>query len=72
MSGLYKIPTGSSIRDYLNFIAKLPDQDNPVMFGLPSNIDRSVQRFNSQAIIASLKALKMMSTEELRFDKEKW
>ena len=36
-----------SIKDYLQFISQLPDQDSPQMFGIPPNIDRSVQRFNS-------------------------
>lgn len=42
------------------------------MFGLPDNIDRSVQRFNSQKVIAQLKSLAAVSAEQLRFDKEKW
>lgn len=42
------------------------------MFGLPTNIDRSVQRFNSTQVITSLKSLSAVSAEELRFDKEKW
>lgn len=42
------------------------------MFGLPSNIDRSVQRFNSTQVITQLKSLQAVSAEELRFDKEKW
>ena len=42
------------------------------MFGLPANIDRSVQRFNSGQVIIQLKSLQAVSAEELRFDKEKW
>jgi len=42
------------------------------MFGLPSNIDRSVQRFNSTQVVVGLKSLQAVSAEELRFDKEKW
>lgn len=42
------------------------------MFGLPSNIDRSVQRFNSTQVVMQLKSLSAVSAEELRFDKEKW
>lgn len=53
-------------------IQKIPDQDNPGMFGLPANIDRSVQRFNSQAVINQLKKLAAVSEEELRFDVTKW
>lgn len=42
------------------------------MFGLPANIDRSVQRFNSQSVINQLKKLAAVSEEELRFDVTKW
>ena len=66
------VPKGDSVRDYTAFIAKLPEQDSPLFFGLPANIDRSVQRFNSNAIIHSLKTLAAVSAEELRYDKEKW
>jgi len=38
-------------------ISKVPDLDNPEIFGLPTNIDRSVQRFNSNLVIKELKSL---------------
>jgi len=50
----------------------LPEVDNPKIFGLPTNIDRSVQRFNSNQVITQLKSLAAVSAAELRFDKEKW
>lgn len=53
-------------------IAQLPEQDSPSVFGLPTNIDRSVQRFNSGNVIAQLKSLAAVSSTEARFDKEKW
>jgi dynein heavy chain 2 len=51
---------------------KVPEADNPDIFGLPVNIDRSVQRFNSNLVIGGLKGLAAASAQELRFDKEKW
>lgn len=39
---------------------------------MPSNIDRSVQRFNSGQVISQLKSLASVSASEIRFDKEKW
>ena len=53
-------------------ISKVPELDNPEIFGLPTNIDRSVQRFNSNLVIKELKSLAAASVQELRFDKEKW
>lgn len=50
----------------------MPDVDAPALFGLPANIDRSVQRFNSGAVIFQLKQLAAISADELRFDKAKW
>jgi dynein heavy chain 2 len=38
-------------------IQKVPEIDNPEIFGLPANIDRSVQRFNSNQVINELKSL---------------
>lgn len=53
-------------------ISKVPELDNPEIFGLPTNIDRSVQRFNSNLVIKELKNLALASVQKLRFDKEKW
>jgi len=53
-------------------ISRLPETDNPSIFGLPTNIDRSVQRFNSGQVISQLKSLAAVSSTNLRFDKEKW
>lgn len=53
-------------------INQVPEIDTPQLFGLPSNIDRSVQRFNSMQVITQLKSLAAISAGEMRFDKEKW
>jgi len=65
-------PQGNNQRDFVSVINSLPETDNPLLFGLPSNIDRSVQRFNSNQVISQLKSLQAVSASELRFDKEKW
>ena len=44
----------------------------PSYFGLPMNIDKAVQRYNSTKIIESLKILMSVRGEELKFDREKW
>jgi len=36
------VPQSSNIRDFVGMINKVPDQDTPTLFGLPTNIDRSV------------------------------
>lgn len=66
------MPQSANVRDYVGVVNKVPDADAPALFGLPANIDRSVQRFNSSAVVAQLKQLAAVSVEELRFDKAKW
>ena len=66
------MPQSGNFRDFNSIINKVPEFDNPLLFGLPTNIDRSVQRFNSTSVINQLKQLSAVSAEELRFDKAKW
>lgn len=72
LSGLVKVPGTGNVQEFYNTIMKVPDIDNPDIFGLPSNIDRSVQRFNSNQVVMGLKGLAAAGAQELRFDKEKW
>jgi len=50
----------------------MDEQDKPIYFGLPMNIDKAVQRYNSTKIIESLKVMMSVRGEELKFDREKW
>lgn len=50
-------------KELSNFISKIPDIDNPALFGLPKNIDKVVQRNNSLLTIASLKRLTSIAVE---------
>ena len=72
LSDMVSVPQSSQFKDFSQTINQIPEIDNPLMFGLPSNIDRSVQRFNSQLVISQLKSLAAVNAEELRFDKDKW
>lgn len=55
LSDTISVPNSGIVRDYQSIINKVPEFDAPALFGLPSNIDRSVQRFNSNAVIVQLK-----------------
>jgi dynein heavy chain 2, cytosolic len=46
--------------------------DPPYIFGLPDNIERSLQRTTSAAVIRQLRALSNLNTEASKFDREKW
>lgn len=72
LSSDLKIPNSKNYNDYVTVIDRLSDTDLPSMFGLPLNIDRSVQRFNSTNVIKQLKQLSAVSQEELEFDREEW
>lgn len=72
LSNIIPVPQSANPRDFVGMIQKIPDQDVPALFGLPANIDRSVQRFNSQQVINQLKKMAAVSEGELRFDLAKW
>lgn len=72
LSDVLLVPQTQQVRDFNVIINQVPEIDTPQLFGLPSNIDRSVQRFNSLNVINQLKSLAAISAGEMRFDKEKW
>lgn len=72
LTGNLRAPQGGNVNEFVSLINNLPEIDSPDIFGLPSNIDRSVQRFNSGQVISQLKSLAAVSSTSLRFDKEKW
>ena len=45
----------SLLQDYYAVMSSLPEDDEPVHFGLPANIERSRQRINSTRVIHQLK-----------------
>jgi len=72
LPGGFKLPDSNSLRDYLQLIGSLPEQDSHDLFGLPANIGRSVQRYNSLNVIRQLKQLSAASEDSLKFDREEW
>ncbi|KAL3666923.1 hypothetical protein V7S43_007870 [Phytophthora oleae] len=67
-----KLPQSTQHADFLDIIDRFPDIDAPAMFGLPDNIERSMQRSLSGQVIAQLKALSSNEAEATTFDREKW
>lgn len=66
------IPSTSKYEDYIEVINNLPDGETPETFGLPANIERSVQRANSSTVIGQLKILEVTVSEGTRFNREQW
>ncbi|OWZ22446.1 Dynein heavy chain [Phytophthora megakarya] len=67
-----KLPQSTQHTDFLDLIDRFPDIDTPAMFGLPDNIERSMQRSLSGQVISQLKALSSSEAEATAFDREKW
>ncbi|KAL8004079.1 putative AAA+ ATPase domain, dynein heavy chain region D6 P-loop domain-containing protein [Plasmopara halstedii] len=67
-----KVPQSTQHADFLDLIDRFPDVDAPAMFGLPDNIERSMQRSLSGQVIGQLKALSSSAAEATTFDREKW
>ena len=42
------LPQLNNNKEILTFINKLPDNDNPQIFGLPNNIEKAVQRYTME------------------------
>lgn len=38
---------GQTIKDQTDILKRLPDLDNPLIYGLPLSIEKTVQRFNT-------------------------
>jgi len=66
------LPSSTDHAEYMALIEKLPEIDEPGLFGLPSNIERSLQRTTSEAVIAQLRQLSAATAEGMKFDREVW
>ncbi|CAN0404947.1 unnamed protein product, partial [Ectocarpus sp. 12 AP-2014] len=67
-----QVPGTDRLPDYVHAVQKLPDTDHPSGFGLPDNIERSVQRAASAVVIAGLRRLGAASIGGGSFDREIW
>jgi dynein heavy chain 2, cytosolic len=52
------------------FLAKMPEIDDPSIFGLPRNIDKAVQRTATECVLGSLKTLSLAREEGSALNKE--
>ena len=68
----FSMPQSSHYQDYMDMILLLSDNDQPSLFGLPANIERSIQRSISTQVIGQLKILMRADAMVDKFDKEKW
>ncbi|CAN0042899.1 unnamed protein product [Ascophyllum nodosum] len=66
------IPGTDKLQDYVDAVQKLPDADHPSVFGLPDNIERSVQRTASSLVVTGLRRLGAAAVVGETFDREMW
>jgi len=66
------MPSHADFEAFRRVIVQLPDIDSPFMFGLPDNIERSLQRVTSTVVIRQLRALSLLDAAAVKYDREKW
>ncbi|OQR67050.1 cytoplasmic dynein 2 heavy chain 1-like [Tropilaelaps mercedesae] len=57
------MPASATTKEHLKIIQSLPDEDRPVFFNLPANIQRTQQKVRANEIIARLKQVSIAKTE---------
>jgi dynein heavy chain 2 len=67
-----RMPKSTDYDAFKKIIENIPDIDSPFIFGLPDNIERSLQRATSSNVIKLLRALSVSAAEVTKFDREKW
>lgn len=76
INGQEEVGFGATIpknqKELTAFIASMPEIDNPSVFGLPRNIDKVVQKNNSQWTIGCLKRLASFSLNVAQLKREDW
>ncbi|GAB1603232.1 cytoplasmic dynein 2 heavy chain 1-like isoform X1, partial [Argonauta hians] len=70
--GNLQLPHSCNYRDYISLIDKLPDYNQPSLFGLPENIERSSQRTISDNVLSQLRVLMRSDIKGSKFDKDVW
>ncbi|XJO78526.1 hypothetical protein BDV3_002952 [Batrachochytrium dendrobatidis] len=68
----FVLPRTNEYAAYHQLITELPEIDNVELFGLPANIDRTLQKLTSQAVIEQLKTLRHVDVKQHKFNKDKW
>ncbi|KNC47878.1 cytoplasmic dynein 2 heavy chain 1 [Thecamonas trahens ATCC 50062] len=67
-----RMPASGSLAEAREAVARLPEADEPGVFGLPANISRAVEQARSAEVIAQLKALGTSQGSSSGFDRVRW
>ena len=64
------LPNSVNHQDYVKIIQEIPDADQPSLFGLPENIDRTLQKTTSQQLISQLKSFRQIHIVGKKVDRD--
>lgn len=67
-----RMPASPDFHSFRKIITQLPDIDAPYFFALPDNVERSLQRTTSTAVIKQLRMLSAIDSQGGKFDRDKW
>lgn len=67
-----ELPYSNVREDYIRLIMALPNTDLPTVFGLPENIEGTVQKFQSAAVLSQLRKLAVSSSMTSKFNRSVW
>ena len=66
------VPIPCTYSAAVSAVSTLSPQDTPALFGLPNNIEKSLQRTASSRVSDQLRQLYVVGSESLLFDREIW
>jgi dynein heavy chain 2 len=68
----FMLPDSREKSDYVAIVQRLPELDPPSMFGLPANIERSLQRAKAERVVAQLLVLSKSAQSSDGFNRAEW
>ena len=66
------LPDSREKSDYVAIVQRLPELDPPSMFGLPANIERSLQRAKAERVVSQLLVLSKSAQSSGGFNRAEW
>ncbi|EJW81048.1 hypothetical protein WUBG_08043 [Wuchereria bancrofti] len=67
------VPFSNNIMDYINIInTNIPEEDNPALFGLPSNISTTREMAEMNKTILQIRSMQISVTTEVTFNRNVW
>jgi len=67
-----ELPASTNRADYMRLIEGLPNQNLPSTFGLPENVEATVQRTESVYVLGQLRKLAVSSSLSSKFNRSVW